>query len=77
MRYPLAARRRIAFPAALFLAAVAVLGAWPLHVLLIEDVPGTRPVLVQRVQPGQQFSLGFLHSVEKCRVWDHLTISPA
>ncbi|MCF8080653.1 MAG: DUF1850 domain-containing protein [Desulfobacterales bacterium] len=76
MLYPIAARRRIAFTAALFLAAAAALGAWPLHVLLIEDVPGTRPVLVQRVQPGQQFSLGFLHSVENCRVWDHLTISP-
>ncbi len=76
MLHPLASRRRIASAVAVFLAAAAVLGAWPRHVLLIEDVPGTRPVLVQRVQPGWQFSLGFLHSVENCRVWDHLTISP-
>lgn len=77
MRDPIAVRRRIAFAAALFLAAVAALGTWPLHALLIEDVPGTREVLVERVHPGQRFSLGFLHSVENCRVWDHLTISPA
>jgi hypothetical protein len=76
MRYPITARRRTAFAAALFLAAAAALGAWPLHALLIEDMCGTGPVLVQRVQPGWQFSLGFLHSVEKCRVWDHLAISP-
>lgn len=52
------------------------IGAWPLHALLIEDMPGARPVFVQRVRPGQQLSLGFLHSVENCRVWDHLTIAP-
>ncbi|MCB2149256.1 MAG: DUF1850 domain-containing protein, partial [Deltaproteobacteria bacterium] len=35
-----------------------------------------RPVFVQRVLPGHRLALGFLHSVEKCRVWDHLAIDP-
>jgi hypothetical protein len=67
--------RRAAAIVILLIAAVA-LGAWPLHALMIEDMPAMRPVFVQRVYPGQRLSLGFLHSVEHCRIWDHLTIDP-
>ncbi|MGA6925708.1 MAG: DUF1850 domain-containing protein [Desulfosarcina sp.] len=53
-----------------------MMGAWPLHALLIEVAPETRPLFIQRVHPGTQLALGFLHSVENCRVWDYLTIGP-
>jgi hypothetical protein len=69
-------RRGAAAIAALLILAVA-LGAWPLHTLLIEDMPRMRPVFVQQVRPGHQLALGFLHSVENCRVWDHLVIGPS
>lgn len=52
------------------------LGAWPLHVLRIDDMQHPRTVFLRPVRPGNQLSIGFLHSVEHCRVWDHLTISP-
>ena len=56
---------------------MAALGAWPFQVLLIEDMPREHPVFVQRVLPDHQLAIGFLHSVEHCWVWDHLTISSA
>ena len=52
------------------------LGAWPLHVFLIDDMQQSRAVFLQPVRPGHQLSIGFLHSVEHCRVWDHLVIGP-
>ena len=54
-----------------------VLGAWPLHALLVEKMPEEQPVFVQRVLPDHKLAIGFLHSVENCQVWDHLTISSA
>jgi hypothetical protein len=71
----LAPGRVVAAIVILLIVAVA-LGAWPLHALLIEDMPQARPVFVQRVRPSHQLAIGFLHSVENCRVWDHLVIGP-
>ena len=69
--------RRRGLVAAVILALVAItLGAWPLHVLLIEDMQRPHTVFVQSLRPGDRLSIGFLHSVEHCRVWDHLTIGP-
>jgi hypothetical protein len=68
--------RKITITAMLLFLVTVALGAWPLPALLIEDAQKTRPVFVQRVLPGDQLALGFLHSVEKCRVWDHLSIGP-
>lgn len=45
-----------------------------IHLLLIEDVRRERPVFAARIKPGDQISMGFLHSVENCHVWDHLTV---
>ncbi|MFZ0610927.1 MAG: DUF1850 domain-containing protein [Desulfobacterales bacterium] len=70
-------RRRWLIAGAILFAAVAVAAAWPLHTLLIEAMPAGRPVFVERVRPGQRLSIGFLHSVENCQVWDHLIIGPA
>ena len=69
--------RRCGVVATGLLALIAIaLGAWPLHVLRIEDMQHPRTVFVRPVQPGHRLSIGFLHSVEHCRVWDHLTIGP-
>jgi hypothetical protein len=70
-------RRRGAVAIAALLILAVALGAWPLHTLLIEDMPRMRPVFVQQVRPGHQLALGFLHSVENCRVWDHVVIGPS
>ncbi|MBU2646908.1 DUF1850 domain-containing protein [bacterium] len=44
------------------------------HLLLIEDARRARPVFVMKIHPGDMISIGFLHSVENCHVWDHLQI---
>jgi hypothetical protein len=60
-------------------AALLVLGAilyrQPVHVLLIHDMEKAVPVFATPVEPGDRLSMGFLHSVENCRVWDHLQIN--
>jgi hypothetical protein len=69
-------RRRGVVAAGLLTLFAVALGGWPLHVFLIEDMQRPRAVFLQTVRPGHQMSIGFLHSVEHCRVWDHLTIGP-
>ena len=54
------------------LAAAAAL--WPLHALVIENFRARKPVYVRLVSPGDTFSLGFMHSVEHCPVYDRLKI---
>jgi len=46
----------------------------PLHVLQIKALRGDTVLYVERAQPGFRFSLGFMHSVEHCPVWDHLKV---
>ena len=46
----------------------------PLHVLKIDAVKEERPVLVWAVRPGDEFSLGYIHSVELSPVWDYFRI---
>jgi len=75
MRFISIRRMGMILSAALLLVTVA-LGAWPLHTLLIEDMLKVRPVFVQRVLAGRRLALGFMHSVENCRIWDHLSIGP-
>jgi hypothetical protein len=53
---------------------LALLAGRPVHILLIEDLPEEQPVYARAVRPGDRLSLGFLHSVEHCRIWDHLKI---
>lgn len=62
--------------AAAFVLTAATLGLWPVHALVIDDMPAAQSVMVERVHPGQRLSLGFFHSVEHCWVWDHLAIGP-
>jgi hypothetical protein len=61
-------------PIAALLIFVTVFTTRSVHLLLIEDVRGAHPVLVAKVKPGDRLAMGFLHSVEHCRVWDHLQI---
>lgn len=46
----------------------------PVHVLFIHDMEKSSPVFATLVKPGDSLSMGFIHSVENCRVWDHLRI---
>jgi len=52
----------------------AVLCSRPVHVLLVREMETSVPVFATPVRPGDRLSMGFLHSVENCRVWDHLQI---
>lgn len=58
----------------LFAALLLLAGFYPLHVLLIEAPRTERVVFVRSVSPGDHFSLMYLHSVELCRVRDHIRI---
>lgn len=53
---------------------LATLGLWPVHLFEIRAAREDRLVYVQAVRPGFRFALGFIHSVEKCPVWDYLRI---
>jgi hypothetical protein len=64
--------RRLA--AMLLLAAVLGAAFWPLHALVIADHRAGEPVFARLVAPGQTFSLGFMHSVEHCPVYDRLQV---
>lgn len=56
---------------ALFLAAVLIAAGFiPLHILEIRDTRQGKTVFMQRVSPGEFFSLEFIHSVEKSPVMD-------
>ena len=46
----------------------------PLHVLQVKALRDGGVVFIWRVQPGGKLSLGYIHSVEHCRVWDHIKI---
>jgi len=55
----------------LFLAAFLIApGLVPVHILEIRDVRRDQAVFMQRVSPGESFSLTFIHSVEKSPVAD-------
>ena len=55
-------------------ALTAALSLIPLHVLKIDAVKEERPVLVRAVRPGDEFLLGYIHSVELSPVWDYFRI---
>jgi len=46
----------------------------PLHVLQVKALRDGDVVFIYRVRPGDKLSLGYIHSVEHCRVWDHIKI---
>ncbi len=46
----------------------------PLHVLQVKALREGDVVFVWSVRPGDKLSLGYIHSVERCRVWDHINI---
>lgn len=46
----------------------------PLHVFQIKALREDTVLYIERVAPGFRFSLGFIHSVEHCPVWDHLKV---
>lgn len=73
----LSTRRMGLIVSAAFLLVTVALGVWPLHTLLIDDMLNGGPVFVQPVLAGHRLALGFTHSVENCRIWDHLSIDPA
>ncbi len=45
-----------------------------LHVFQIKVLREDTVLYLERVRPGFHFSLGFMHSVEHCPVWDHLKV---
>ena len=62
---------------ALIILAAALTAAFsliPLHVLEIDAVKEERPVLVRTVRAGDEFSLGYIHSVELSPVRDYFRI---
>ena len=73
---PILPRNRLFFCVLILGVMVAALSCWSVHALLIEKMPEARPVYVARVRPGDGLSMGYLHSVEHCRIWDFLRIDP-
>jgi hypothetical protein len=53
---------------------IAALAAIPFHVLQIDAVKEERPVFVRIVRPGNEFALGYIHSVELSPVWDYFRV---
>lgn len=58
----------------LFAALLLTAGFYPLHLLQIDAPRKERVVFIRTVEPGDRFSLMYLHSVELCRVWDYIRI---
>jgi hypothetical protein len=52
-------------------------GFIPLHILEIREARQGKTVFMQRVSPGETFSLAFVHSVEKSPVTDYFRIDDA
>ncbi len=57
----------------IFLILVSVLLV-PVHVFQIKALREDTVLYLERVKPGFRFSLGFMHSVERCPVWDYLKV---
>ena len=55
-------------------ALIAALGFIPVHVLQIDALKEGSPVFVRIVRPGNEFALGFIHSVELSPVWDYFRV---
>ena len=53
---------------------IAALGSIPFHVLQIDVLREERPVFVRIVRPGNEFALGYIHSVELSPVWDYFRV---
>ena len=53
---------------------IAALGSIPLHLLQIDVLREERPVFVRIVRPGDEFALGYIHSVELSPVWDYFRV---
>jgi len=67
--------RRVFQTLAIVAAVVLAAGFFPLHVLEVRQSGGAgRIVLLQRVSPGDTFTLSFVHSVEKSEVTDYFRI---
>ena len=64
--------RKIVIP--LFLVILLACLLVPLHVLQVKALRDGDVVFVWSVHPGDKLSLGYIHSVEHCRVWDHIKI---
>jgi len=55
-------------------ALIAALAFIPVHVLQIDALKEGSPVFVRIVRPGNEFALGFIHSVELSPVWDYFRV---
>jgi len=55
-------------------ALIAALGFIPVHVLQIDELREGSPVFVRIARPGNEFALGFIHSVELSPVWDYFRV---
>lgn len=53
---------------------IAALGSIPFHILQIDVLKEERPVFVRIVRPGNEFALGYIHSVELSPVWDYFRV---
>jgi hypothetical protein len=53
---------------------IAALGSIPFHVLQIDVLKEERPVFVRIIRPGNEFALGYIHSVELSPVWDYFRV---
>jgi hypothetical protein len=61
-------------PIILAAALTAAFSLIPLHVLKIDAVKEEKPILVRAVRAGDEFSLGYIHSVELSPVRDYFRI---
>ena len=71
---PLIKRLWWVLPIVALLILIPVLSSQYVHLLLVDDVRHERLVFAERITPGDLLSIGFLHSVEHCYIWDRLQV---
>jgi len=67
-------RRKVILSASIIFLVLVPIWLVPVHVFQIEAPREGAILHLERVTPGFRFSLGFMHSVEHCPVWDHMKV---
>jgi len=67
-------RRKVILSTSIIFLVLVTISLVPVHVFKIEALREGAVLYLERVTPGFRFSLGFMHSVEHCPVWDHIKI---
>ncbi|MBN2569203.1 MAG: DUF1850 domain-containing protein [Deltaproteobacteria bacterium] len=67
-------RRKVILLSSIIFLVIVPISLVPVHVFQIEALREGIILHLERVTPGFRFSLGFMHSVERCPVWDHMKV---